>query len=129
MAALWDTARCNLVKVDRRFRGACNSIIVALMVDALRKSEGAIYQKAAWDLQTKMNVFWVAVTCNLVEPCWRFRRACFLHHKDDKTSTNFYQTTRFNNSEGSHTHARRRENLKSRFVSDEDGDDKMKLVW
>jgi hypothetical protein len=30
-----------------------------------------------------------------------------------ETSTNFYQTTRRNNSEDSHLHTRRRENLKS----------------
>jgi hypothetical protein len=34
-----------------------------------------------------------------------------------ETSVNFYQTTRRNNQEDTHLHTRRRENLKSHFLS------------
>jgi hypothetical protein len=34
-----------------------------------------------------------------------------------ETSVNFYQTARRNNPEDSHLHTRRRENLKSRFLT------------
>jgi hypothetical protein len=50
----------------------------------------------------KMAVFWVVAPCSLVEVYRRFRGACCLHHQDNETSVNFYQTTWRNNPENSH---------------------------
>jgi hypothetical protein len=69
-----------------------------------------------------MAVFWVDVTCSVVEVYRRFGGACCLHNQGfialvmeaasvSETSVNFYQTTRRNNPEDSHLHTRRRENL------------------
>jgi hypothetical protein len=67
----------------------------------------------------KMAVFWVIATCSLVEVCRHFKGVCCIHHQVDEatstseTSVNFYQNTRRDNSEDSHLHIRRHENLKS----------------
>jgi hypothetical protein len=72
----------------------------------------------------KMAVFLIVMPCRLIEINRRFRCACCSNIKamsrpDDggsntsETPANIYQTTRRNNSEDSHLHTRRRENLKS----------------
>jgi hypothetical protein len=73
-------------------------------------------------------IFWAVAPCYLVEVYRRFRGACCLHHPGDRsgiialmmeaantseTSVNFYQTAWRNDTEDSHVHTRRRENLKS----------------
>jgi hypothetical protein len=46
MTTFWDTAPCNLVEVDRRFRGAYRlhhqGITIALMVEAVHTSETSV---------------------------------------------------------------------------------------
>jgi hypothetical protein len=62
----------------------------------------------------KMAVFWVVVSCSLVEVYRSFRDACCLHHQGNEalmmeaasiseTLVNFYQTIR-HNPEDSHLH-------------------------
>jgi hypothetical protein len=72
-----------------------------------------------------MAVFSVVAPCSLVEVYRYFRGAYCLHHEGDsnskavsisKTPENLYNTTRRNNSEDSHLHTRRHENLKSHKV-------------
>jgi hypothetical protein len=54
------------------------------------------------------------VPCTLEEVYRRFRGAyCLHHHRTFETSVNFYENTWRNTPEGSHLHARRRDNLKS----------------
>jgi hypothetical protein len=62
----------------------------------------------------KMVVFWVVATCNLVEVFSRFRSACS-STSTSEMSVFFYQTTRRDNPEDSHLHARRCENLISHY--------------
>jgi hypothetical protein len=74
----------------------------------------------------KTAVFWIVAPCRLIEVYGRFRGAycrammeAALMMKTvstSETSVNFYQTTRRNNSEDSHLHTRRRENLKSHNI-------------
>jgi hypothetical protein len=54
----------------------------------------------------KMAVFWVVAPCRAIALMMEAAST-------SETSVNFYQTTRRNNSEYSHLHTRRRENLKS----------------
>jgi hypothetical protein len=74
-----------------------------------------------------MAVFWVIALCSLLDVYRRLQRACCLHHQPlgllvalmmeaasaSEMPVNFYQTTRRNDTEDSHLHTRRRENLRS----------------
>jgi hypothetical protein len=57
------------------------------------------------DYEVKMAVFWVVAASSI--------RAMMEAASTSETSANFYQTTRRTDTEDSHLHTRRRENLKS----------------
>jgi hypothetical protein len=54
----------------------------------------------------KIAVFWVVALCSLVEVYRRFRAIALMMEaaSTSETSTNFYQTIRRNNPDGSHLH-------------------------
>jgi hypothetical protein len=62
----------------------------------------------------KMDVFWVVTPYSLVEftDVSEMLAVSIIRAHRPETSVNFCQTTRRNNSEDSHLHTRRRENLK-----------------
>jgi hypothetical protein len=59
----------------------------------------------------KMTVFCVIALYSLAEIYRRSRCACCLHNQGDKTSVNFYQSTRCYNPQDSHLHTWRRHTL------------------
>jgi hypothetical protein len=60
----------------------------------------------------KMAVFWVVASCSLLA-AFIISAPMMAAVSTSETSVNVYQTTRCNNTEDSHLHTRRRENLKS----------------